>query len=640
MPKPNEPAKAEDRLGLDFHTSSRNSRPIIPERSGSNSSTVSTPGYTSRSASPRSQAVPKKPILKYRSLTDILTVPSFGRRARFDSEDMSSDGGADSADERILSPTSSQPSSSLRNPIRPDDLPQPKSAPSEALPPSPNVSAPLINSDAQGRTSPSADGSSDTGTDTTSTSDTGGGRKKRRHIAFSHRVEQCIAVDSEEDRERYNNSSNQDFNQLRRQKGSGSYFQRHPASHPDFSDGTSDDDEEVLTFRPKRNSSHSNLTHHQAPLSPPEHYTIAKLAPTFLKNSESLPSPSPAIVYSPQKASQQQDDNNDSTDDSYTPTATSPVVNTSALPPRNYMIVQQQSGGRRATVTAPVPPAAQTFYSKSPTTEQPISQWDGDEEEFASIGLDYYGTGDPSGGDLDFNDFGQEGGGGSGMYASHDPIPRGYYAQQVARSPKGTTFELDDDKSSSSADMGTPTTKTIGLAGSDAMSPNRSAEVGKSILKTRKPLSAESSSDSLHSNSDGSAASSPGLIPPSNGLQIVADDEGLARGRSLSRGSSSSSLDGRSVSRTASSGGSPADYVGGIALRGPDVPRRVKERRSTDNLLYGSSPSEDSMPSGPHETGMKRRVSISEEEPEIIPEEQSEQEESVKDEGERYSRSV
>ncbi|BGP39948.1 protein phosphatase regulator [Rhodotorula kratochvilovae] len=90
-------------------------------------------------------------------------------------------------------------------------------------------------------------------------------RRNRRHISFNHRVEQCIAIDSSDDVRSYSTASSSD-----------------------------DDDDDVLTFG-ARSPRHSSF---MRPAEPKEPHTIARLGPTTLKSVELYPAPSPAVVFS------------------------------------------------------------------------------------------------------------------------------------------------------------------------------------------------------------------------------------------------------------------------------------------------------------------------------------------------------
>lgn len=96
---------------------------------------------------------------------------------------------------------------------------------------------------------------------------------ERRHISFNHRVEQCIAVDALGD------DGNGSANASNGNESSGS------------EDG--DDEDDVLTFRSSSRAAQiANLRRRST-----KELTIYRLGPTTLKSSELYPSPSPVVVY-------------------------------------------------------------------------------------------------------------------------------------------------------------------------------------------------------------------------------------------------------------------------------------------------------------------------------------------------------
>ncbi|GAA5845973.1 hypothetical protein JCM9279_004742 [Rhodotorula babjevae] len=184
-----------------------------------------------------------KPILKYRSLSDIL-MPQ-GQPTSPDVEQL----GIDFQDQATISVHHARSDSHL---VRLNSLNRKTKRSSPVH--SPGSSSPE-------RTA--SDSSS------TSTFLRGGGaaqaRRNRRHISFNHRVEQCIAIDSSDDVRSYSTASSSD-----------------------------EDEDEVLTFgaRSPRPSSFMRTPE------PKEPHTIARLGPTTLKSVELYPSPSPAVVFS------------------------------------------------------------------------------------------------------------------------------------------------------------------------------------------------------------------------------------------------------------------------------------------------------------------------------------------------------
>ena len=163
--------------------------------------------------------------------------------------------------------------------------------------------------------------------DSSSTSVADHKKPARKHISFSHRVEQCIAVDSSDDVRRY------------------AKYQRGFASS-DSSDSESEDDDDgnnILMFKSsssrqapgglqrqmsdssasggRRAGSNSSGTQPSAVDDEP--HTIARLGPTTLKSVETYPAPSPAIVWqlSPETKhvglpAEDEDDDDDDDDDS------------------------------------------------------------------------------------------------------------------------------------------------------------------------------------------------------------------------------------------------------------------------------------------------------------------------------------
>lgn len=189
-----------------------------------------------------------KPILKYRSLSDILLPPGMPASPVLEHTGMEFED--DSSTHTIV-----QHARSDSNLVR------------------------LINSrksplGSPRELSPDRAHASDSSTSTSSTRYNG----DRRHISFNHRVEQCIAVDSTEEAKKY--------------PGSG--------ENSDEDDG--DDEEEVLTFKSSARitsfgPSSSTYSSHPKHSSGREPHTIARLGPTTLKSTELYPHPSPAVVY-------------------------------------------------------------------------------------------------------------------------------------------------------------------------------------------------------------------------------------------------------------------------------------------------------------------------------------------------------
>lgn len=360
---------------------------------------------------------------------------------------------------------------------------------------------------------------------------------RRRHIAFANRVEQCIAVDSEEERERYTSrlagaNTTPGGWSSRMQNPRGSYFHRSSSSEESegdedaIDDGeddeSSDDDSQVLTVRSSRPAMYTSQSSPQPPTS--EHFTIAKLAPTVLKSSEALPVPSPPVIYSPESR------------------ATQLPPEPSA--PASHPHEQRFASGSQHPSSAP--------YTSSPLVGRPVQSHSESSADADSVERDQqvreevrrYGIGDDDG-DYDFDD--------SYLYGTSPS------------SPKSAAL---------------PTAKAGGQGASPPKSgtPNKGATPSKSILKKTAAAAADDASaetvtgsetDSVASGASDSTGSSPASSvtevagstpafvtsshgPPGASEPVKAERE--TRGRPVVRTSSGSSLDGRSASRNASLG--------------------------------------------------------------------------------------
>ena len=543
-------AAAEDRLGLDRSVSAKARGKQV--------------GFSPKRASPTSPKppmIPKKPILKYRSLSDILTVPSSKRlrQGSFDEPSADDHSGASTPTVNI-------------GPIGFDDHSGSERGHS-TTPPSDSASAKSYIG-GQHRASDSDPNAEDTAH---TSGDDANKHGRRKHIAFSHRVEQCIAVDSDEDRERYSSKTQSATgtpkwgSKLQRAKPRhGSYFENADMSESEESDsGNSSEEEEdnVLTFK----SSRAHAGSHHSPLGGPtspstEPYTIFKLAPTILKGSESLPSPSPAVVFTgaADDAIDDADEDEEDTATSITPKA----EERSTSPPRPNMLYAQQvmAGGRRHVI---IPSDASTVKSGA--------IWDGEDEDYSSVGAEYSVGAGISGQDGDFalsdaaysmGDMPSSVSGSSSLYASYDPIPRGHYAAQVGRSPPTPTINLAEEPS---LDLQRPLSPP-------ALPGQQKSQPGKSILK---PYNRAPSDSSISSQSN---TPSPVATSPSIPQAISTEDEYEARGRPISLGSSTSSLDARS--RTASGGTAGSSNGSSPTL---SAQRPPKQRRRDDPGGSGSN---------------------------------------------------
>lgn len=537
-------------------------------------------GSTSSTAPPRGRARSKKPefhakpILKYRSLSDILL--PHGQPSSPEVEAT----GIDFEDQSTISVHHARSDSHL---VRLNSFNRGKSGGSGSRRESP-IHSPMSSS-------PERTGSdSSSGRATHSRHHAAMKRKERRHISFNHRVEQCIAIDSSEENRssKYSTASSSD-----------------------------EDEDDVLTFgaRSPRLSSFMRPGA-AAAAEPKEPHTIARLGPTTLKSTEMYPAPSPAVVFS-----------SDPTEyDAEAQSAASPPGGGSSYAPQlveqsDYLDrdgssaandVSSGSAGRKAPQTS-TSSGRRVIYDYSTAESQARSQWDVDDDDYA-MGFDYF-TGPSAGPDVGagdeydmaqygsthliggrHNNYGSENGNGpelylgSGPYSPTSPYHPGSSTLEPAVHATATqiphyrdTLNASAADSESSGAMGDAAASTDSqpsqgpyappVSVRDAAAPKRSAMKG-GRSRDASVESAESSSDQ-----PSSAAPSPPLSSLSSsptGIQAVAtavpahvrpgmarrgtSEEG-ERGRSASRGSSSSlEREASAARRNSSTSISPAAY--------------------------------------------------------------------------------
>ncbi|POW20862.1 hypothetical protein PSHT_03132 [Puccinia striiformis] len=269
--------------------------------------------------------------------------------------------------------------------------------------------------------------------------------KPKKHISFSHRVEQCIAVDSEEERGAYIPK-----NQLRAPSRAGAAVIGSNALEDDDDD---DDEDDLLTFRssaPRQAGLHAVSQRYSSPStvgtmvepygplagtsnslsgsSASEPFTIARMAPTTLKSSEVLPAPSPVVVYDRDPPSVGINSQPSYARPTYTVTATPsasigmdytmPNVNPQAPSNPTPVYSHQTSSSYSSRTYGPVAvskvlPSPTASPSADHLTSMPIqygssssiNHWnvstpdDEDTEEFTAMGFDYF-----SGPDLGLGD--------------------------------------------------------------------------------------------------------------------------------------------------------------------------------------------------------------------------------------------
>lgn len=199
----------------------------------------------SDSKKPKKVVVVTKPILKYRSLSDILLPP----------------GGISPASPILESFGMDFSSASVTYAKSDSNLARLNREANRKRSASPHI--PRGGQDSSSEEPALSDSSSTSGA-TTRNGD-------RRHISFNHRVEQCIAVDSSDETSVHRPAND----------SSGS------------EDG--DDEDEVLTFKSSTRVAQAAANFRR--LAKGEPFTIHRLGPTTLKSLELYPSPSPAVVH-------------------------------------------------------------------------------------------------------------------------------------------------------------------------------------------------------------------------------------------------------------------------------------------------------------------------------------------------------
>lgn len=578
-------SSVQDRFNLDSQPQSNESQPT--------SSANSRPGS---SASTRSAKAPGKPILKHRSLSEILGVgiPRGGESA---SEDGSEDGkgrrdqpkrarvsiahtASDSTLVKLGNAAVGRGSSpTITNGYESSDFTSGE------------------ESDAARQTFPS-NRSTQGGTDEVA--------KPKKHISFSHRVEQCIAVDSEEERSSYAPQT-----QLRPPSRAGVLL----GSNVLEDDDDDDDDDDVLTFRssaPRQPGLHAisnrcaststggtmvepyslsaGLSGSTSGSSVNEPFTIARMAPTTLKSSEVLPAPSPVVVYDRDSSYSNTNPQSSYVRPTYTVTATPsgsvgmnytlpnspPQPASSATAVYSHQTSSSYSSCTYGPVTTskvltpPVPSpshdnplSASTRYGSSSS----INHWnvstpdDEDTAEFTAMGFDYF-----SGPDLGLGD-------------EYD-MSR-ISSQHLATFQSGFNPSEMNGKTGNNEDSITPRSilKTHMISQTVPSPPHTGGKLAiqepilvpqiKSNNKTQIIQSSTSSSfcTSTFSHPNNSSSSSLVLSTDDNANHCPAADssstfahEGagrLSRGRCSSRGSSASSFERSSIDRRPSSS-SPA----------------------------------------------------------------------------------
>ncbi|KAH9462606.1 hypothetical protein H4Q26_012233 [Puccinia striiformis f. sp. tritici PST-130] len=571
----------QDRFNLDGEPQSIHSQPP--------SAVNSRPGS---SASVRSSKAPGKPILKHRSLSEILGV-GLSRGGDSASEDGSEDGKG-----------------------RPDQHKRARISIAHAS--SDSTLVKLGNAGLARGSSPTIINGYESSDLATSGEDSDVARrtsamrghngpddiKPKKHISFSHRVEQCIAVDSEEERGAYIPK-----NQLRAPSRAGAAVIGSNALEDDDDD---DDEDDLLTFRssaPRQAGLHAVSQRYSSPStvgtmvepygplagtsnslsgsSASEPFTIARMAPTTLKSSEVLPAPSPVVVYDRDPPSVGINSQPSYARPTYTVTATPsasigmdytmPNVNPQAPSNPTPVYSHQTSSSYSSRTYGPVAvskvlPSPTASPSADHLTSMPIqygssssiNHWnvstpdDEDTEEFTAMGFDYF-----SGPDL-----------GLGDEYDMSRLPSQHLASfQAGFDPSDMSGKPGNNEDSTllrsilkthviSPSPGSPVNSPAKFEAQDAiLVPQVKSNHKSSAAHSSSSSSLSSSPFSPRHDSSSSLATLPNdhsILNPDKSQPITAecpqnDPARHSRGRSSSRGSSASSFERSSTDKRTSS---------------------------------------------------------------------------------------
>ncbi|KAG0148119.1 hypothetical protein CROQUDRAFT_670098 [Cronartium quercuum f. sp. fusiforme G11] len=628
----------QDRFNLDSQAPSPDSLP--------GSTFTSRPGS---SASVRSMKVPGKPILKHRSLSEILGVTNHPASTGGESGSEAASDREEGQDDSEMGQTK-RPRVSIAHPASDSTLVNMglHDPASRGSPPVLGVGYESSTSGEDSDANHSVLGQEQpinqpvkrkTAFRTSGNTSSGGSGaedhvKPKKHISFSHRVEQCIAVDSEEERGLYATKS------ALRSKAS----MRVSSSAIEEDDDDDDEEEDdVLTFRSSasrhpgisvptnrygsysshlpqsldqqimQSSSSSSMTSPASTLNEP--HTIARMAPTTLKSSEVLPAPSPVVVYDrdpiwtgtsnishtpsgagyPVYTVTASPSGSDSLHCPPTaaplPTPPSSSASGSSIPSyysRTYGPVVS-AGGTTFPIASPIRdenPTSSAHY----TSAAPTSKWastgtdDDDTEEFTAMGFDYFSGPDLGLGDeYDMSRLPSQhlaGSSANGFIAggiNEDPLLARSVAKSVV-SPLGSTR--------AQGPVLVPQLKSPAtLKPSPASSSSASSSLTSSPLSHPNGPTSSISSVPTPSHSDKFSQQTLPQPAPSPGPVSERPDR-LARGRSSSRGSSASSFERASTDPYRRSSHSPSSSQSPPA--GTSAVRLGRSSGSSSSLSRGS----------------------------------------------------
>lgn len=322
----------------------------------------------------------KKPILKHRTLSELLSLPR-PSSPNLEASDLMDDENLEYDQEGNIRPPLPHTKSDtniIRRPSNRRISPPRVVVGMGALSSGPQTDSPTTLQVNSLQKSPSRGSESSSSPRGGSDIDSNSGSRDRRHIHFNTFVEQCISIDK-------------------------------PGNTSDGEDSEEDEaDDDVLEIRSISGSSATSITSHRPSFSRRDSndkdlISIAPIAPTILKSSDPHPAPSPAVVFVPP---------------------------TGSLYEAEHHVLQFHAAEHQKNEGIAPPPVNVIDYTSPSSTSSSSSsqsQWE-DEEEDYGVGFDYFG-----GPDLGV---GQE-------YHIHDD-PRGgsYFARGAPRSRQPAAGEV------------------------------------------------------------------------------------------------------------------------------------------------------------------------------------------------------
>ncbi|CEH13661.1 Protein of unknown function DUF1752, fungi [Ceraceosorus bombacis] len=245
----------------------------------------------------------RKSILKHRTISEMLTTP--GRSANENALPLSAEVSHETSEDE----TETESSTPRRKGISSlDASPRPKPEPLPGQAATLDSGLPTIRKNLGGSPPPSVRLTNQPALDRADSAASSIAPEEKRHISFNQRVEQCISVDVEEieydDEEEEEDEEEDDEDDTYNASKAALQAQSTQSSRPDGREGDTEEgsEDDVLTMRSSPRHSPSwpltSTSGASSRVSSPgaEHHTIAKLAPTMLKTSDTFPLPSAPVV--------------------------------------------------------------------------------------------------------------------------------------------------------------------------------------------------------------------------------------------------------------------------------------------------------------------------------------------------------